>query len=243
VALGIGGLRRRGRGQRVQSPRTLGRLAMVLVCLGSLLSGEAFGEAPTARTPSPGEPAQESRSLGFMIGLRGEAELLKGGFTPSLTAELSGGSDARLPDVRLGAALTALFRPMGVRAEGRLYPYDLGIPGKWRVRPYLALGATYFLSSGGWADGVAWALPSNSDRSNSSPMLPTRDSSPLATPTITSPMPCCSRWASDGAPSAGEVPLHVPGQAHLPSEPEDGTSSTGHYEPFQASTPTCRGTP
>ncbi len=95
------------------------------------------------------EPDQESSVPGFMVGLRSEAELLKRGLIPSLTAELSGSSNARLPDVRLGAALTALFRPMGVRAEGRLYPYDLGPPGEWRVRPYLALGATYVLTSGG----------------------------------------------------------------------------------------------
>ncbi|HVG58422.1 MAG TPA: kelch repeat-containing protein, partial [Hyalangium sp.] len=88
-------------------------------------------------------PTQDASVLGFMVGLRGEAELLKRGVTPSLTAELSGDSNARLPVVRWGAALTALFRPMGMRAEGRLYPYDLGPPGRWRVRPYLALGATY----------------------------------------------------------------------------------------------------
>jgi hypothetical protein len=95
-----------------------------------------------------------------MMGVRSEAEVLKHGIIPALTAELSGDSDARLPDIRLGAALTALFAPMGVRAEGRLYPYDLGVSGQWRVRPYLALGATAFLKSGhvGGRGGVGAAL-------------------------------------------------------------------------------------
>jgi hypothetical protein len=289
VALGLGWLHRRRRGHPPQTPQTLGRLAMLLLCLGSLLSSVAFAQAPTSRTPYPGrrnphfkdvaqaydslrfekaleaaqraraagdnaphevlwlhlmegvihyeleneraaeeafiralaqsleaqlpvpapspklleffqsvrkrvevtrtapihppeppqaeaalapavpappaavetnsqpelsaltvhrEPASESSSLGFMIGLRSEAELFKQGITPALTAELSAGSNARLPEVRLGAALTALFLPMGVRAEGRLYPYDLSTSGTWRLRPYLALGTTYFPRSG-----------------------------------------------------------------------------------------------
>lgn len=106
------------------------------------------------------ETAQDSSALGFMVGLRSEAELIKRGITPSLVAELSHGSSARLPDVRLGAALTLLIRPMGVRAEGRIYPYDVDSLGAWRIRPYLALGSTYVLSSGGLGGrgGVGAAL-------------------------------------------------------------------------------------
>jgi hypothetical protein len=113
-------------------------------------TGMLVGTQPKPPVPSvQPEPVQESSALDFMLGLRSEAELLKGGISPSLTAELSEGSNARLPEVRLGAALTALFLPMGVRAESRLYAYDLGPAGRWRVRPYLALGATYVLASGG----------------------------------------------------------------------------------------------
>jgi hypothetical protein len=131
VVLGIGWLRRRRREQHVHPPRKRGSIALALLCLGSLLGGEALGE-----TPPPLKSGPPSSSLGFMIGLHSEVELLKRGFTPALTAELS--------NVRLGAVLTAVFRPMGVRAEGRLYPYDLG-----RVRPYLTLGATYLPNSHG----------------------------------------------------------------------------------------------
>jgi hypothetical protein len=144
VALGLGWLRRRARKHRVPTLRTPKRLAWALFCL---ISGSAFGQTPAAQP----KPEQNSSAVGLMLGLRSEAELLKRGFIPSLTAELSGDSNASLPDVRLGAAFTALFQPLGLRAEGRLYPYDLGPPGKWRVRPYLALGTTYVLASGGMA--------------------------------------------------------------------------------------------
>jgi N-acetylneuraminic acid mutarotase len=159
IALGIGCLHRRRRGLRASSVRMLEKQTWAVLCLSVLVSGESFGAEPGVAPVDP-QSEQHSRSLGFMLGVRGEAEVLKQGFTPALTAELVGDSDARLPDVRLGVAFTALFRPMGLRAEGRLYPYDLGASGQWRVRPYLSLGATYFLKSGsvGARGGVGAAL-------------------------------------------------------------------------------------
>lgn len=97
---------------------------------------------PAVEPPPPATPAL----LALSVGLRGEAEVLRRGLVPALTLEVSGNQEARLPQVRWGAALTAILQPnSAVRAEARLYPQDLHLP-VGRLSPYVSLGATTFLN-------------------------------------------------------------------------------------------------
>jgi hypothetical protein len=79
------------------------------------------------------KPLKPERGFGgFMLGVRGDADVLGLGVAPSITAEFSGRY--------FGGALTVIAKALpGVRLEGRFYPFRAG-----RFRPYIAAGGTGF---------------------------------------------------------------------------------------------------
>ncbi len=106
---------------------------------------EALAQA-VAREAPPAEPPTRLWSL--MVGLRAEAEVRHSALVPSVSAEL-----AHAPGTGSGpgwgGALTLVAQPSpAVRAEARLYPYDVQAPGFTWIRPQVLLGATTFLPAG-----------------------------------------------------------------------------------------------
>jgi MYXO-CTERM domain-containing protein len=85
------------------------------------------------------DPALQGKKLkfergygGFLVGVRGEVEFAGKSLAPAVMAELSG--------KRLGVLVAVVIGPTpGFRAEGRVYPIDLG-----RLRPYVGVGGTVF---------------------------------------------------------------------------------------------------
>lgn len=94
------------------------------------------------RPPSP-------QSIGLLVGLRGEAEILGRGLTSAVTAEVGRGPFA-------GALTILVQRAPGVRVEGRYYFLNEAI------RPYAAAGVTTFFpdTAGRLGAGVVLALGS-----------------------------------------------------------------------------------
>jgi hypothetical protein len=94
-------------------------------------------------------PILSPHPIAFLVGLRGESDILGRGITSAVTAEVSRGP--------LAGALTVLVqRAPGVRVEGRYYFLDQ------RIRPYAAIGTTTFFpdTAGRLGAGVVLALGS-----------------------------------------------------------------------------------
>lgn len=96
-----------------------------------------------------GDPALAGKKLtiergfgGVMAGVRGDGDVVGRGFSPGVTAELSGKRFGGALTVLLGSAASSNGQSQifpGLRAEARVFPAEFGI-----VRPYLAAGATVF---------------------------------------------------------------------------------------------------
>ncbi|HYO52187.1 MAG TPA: kelch repeat-containing protein [Archangium sp.] len=88
--------------------------------------------------------AQQSpaRPWSLMVGLRGEAEVVRFAVVPSLMAEMAQApKEGAGPG--FGGALTVVLQPSpAVRAEGRLYPYDIQGASLGWIRPHVLLGVT-----------------------------------------------------------------------------------------------------
>jgi hypothetical protein len=89
---------------------------------------------------------QASPPWRWMVGLRGEAELLNGGLTPALSLEASRRLDSSPSAMEFGGAVTALVQPTpGLRLEGCLSPYSWRDAGTRRGHLRAFLGVTAFL--------------------------------------------------------------------------------------------------
>jgi hypothetical protein len=81
----------------------------------------------------------------WVVGLRGEAELLKGGLTPALSLSATRQVDSSLPTMEFGGAVTAIVQPTpGLRLEACLYPYLWHFAAAGRAHLRVSMGATTF---------------------------------------------------------------------------------------------------
>jgi len=81
----------------------------------------------------------------WVLGLRVEAELLKGGVTPALSLSTTRLVDSSSPTMEFGGAVTAIVQPNpGLRLEGCLYPYSWHLSNGGRAHLKVSLGTTTF---------------------------------------------------------------------------------------------------
>ncbi|HEX5752830.1 MAG TPA: kelch repeat-containing protein [Archangium sp.] len=128
-----------------------------------LRAAQAVSE-PSSTQPAAQEPPARPWSL--MVGLRGEAEVVRFAVVPSLMAEL-----AQAPmegaGSGFGGALTVVLQSSPVlRAEGRLYPYDIQGASLGWIRPHVLLGVTALVPEGsvGGRAGVGVGLQTGAFR-------------------------------------------------------------------------------